>query len=79
MSFNFSDCVDATLISRAQPADFGHEQAMEKNVVRQFFGRPHGLLEDGNNMDIDIGQLRQSLQQRLRRRSEVGHGWGIIL
>src|SRR5947199_10833723 len=52
---------NATLIPRAQPADFRDVQAVEPDVARQLLWRLHRLLCASDNMHRHLGQTRETL------------------
>lgn len=69
---------DAALVKRAHPSDLWDKQFVIPDVVGEFFGRLHRLLDAGDNVDFMFGHCRQSLQQRFGRGAEGDIGIGII-
>jgi len=67
----FAGGADAALEQRFHPADFGDDEAVKKNVRRDFFRRPDRLADAGNNVHFDFGNHRQPLQQRGGRGAEM--------
>ena len=67
----FSRRTDAALIKRAHPANFGNDEAVKKDVGRDFFWRWNRFLQTGNDVNLYFRQRDKPLQQGFGSRAEI--------
>ena len=68
----------AALVEGAHPSQLGHAERVEEDVCPDLFRGLQGAPGAGDDVDLNLPVLLQTVQQRLRGGAKMGIGVGII-